>query len=310
MKSSPLRLLSVVFAAFLAACSTHGPYTGSTTYGGGDEYGVTVYKTIYSTTEQAEAEAILHCKRFDKVARLLSCSSILVNSCTFACDRNVTAFLPPKGNENSSKLRSGSGFFVSDDGHVVTNEHVIRSCNSFTLLRGSESRLEATVVAKDQVLDLALLKVTEKPAHIARFRRGRRIRVGNDIVSFGFPLTGLLSSEGNFSKGSVTALSGIDDSSSMLQISAPLQPGNSGGPLMDYSGNVVGVIVGKLSAVKVAEATGDIPQNVNFAIKQGIVEKFLAGNDVGLEHYKSIETLDAADIADTAKLFTVQIVCW
>ena len=155
-----------------------------------------------------------------------------------------------------------------------------------------------------------MLKSSIRPKHIAWLRAGSEVRVGNDIVSYGFPLTGLLSSEGNFSKGSVAAMSGIDDRASQMQISAPLQSGNSGGPLLDYSGIVVGVVVSKLSAVKVAAVTGDIPQNVNFAIKRSVVENFLNRNNVTFRSRTGGLKLDPADIADIAKTYTVQIVCW
>ncbi len=95
-----------------------------------------------------------------------------------------------------------------------------------------------------------------------------------------------------------------------MQISAPVQPGNSGGPLLDYGGNVVGVIVSKLSAVKVVLATGDIPQNVNFAIKRAVATKFLEENNVKYQTHRTGSRLDAADIADIAKKYTIQIVCW
>src|SRR5262249_57418929 len=103
-------------------------------------------------------------------------------------------------------------------------------------------------------------------------------RLGESIAIFGFPLTGLLSSSGNFTTGSVAAVTGLSDDSRMVQISAPVQPGNSGGPLIDKYGNVIGVIVAKLNAIGVASVTNDIPQNVNFAIKSPLATHFLASN--------------------------------
>ena len=82
------RLLTILCTAtaLISGCSTYGPYTGSSTYGGGDENGVTVYKTIHSTQDQVDTEAVLHCKKFNKISRRLSCSDILVNSCTYVCE--------------------------------------------------------------------------------------------------------------------------------------------------------------------------------------------------------------------------------
>ncbi len=100
------------------------------------------------------------------------------------------------------------------------------------------------------------------------------------MVAVGFPLPGLLASEANVTTGTVSALAGIGNDTRFLQMTAPVQPGNSGGPLLDLEGRVVGVVVSKLDALKVASATGDIPQNVNFAIKAGVVRSFLDASGV------------------------------
>src|SRR4029079_10829288 len=93
------------------------------------------------------------------------------------------------------------------------------------------------------------------------------VRAGEAIAVYGFPLAGVLSSTGNVVSGNVTALTGLGDDVRYFQISAPIQPGNSGGPLMDYSGLVVGIVNAKLNDLAFAKTTGDLPQNVNFAIK-------------------------------------------
>jgi len=95
-----------------------------------------------------------------------------------------------------------------------------------------------------------------------------------------------------------------------MQISAPVQPGNSGGPLLDMSGNVVGVVTAKINAIRVAEVTGDIPQNVNFAIKASVVRTFLDSRGVRYQTQTSDRILTAADVADRAKKFTVLVECW
>ena len=205
---------------------------------------------------------------------------------------------------------SGTGFFVSKAGHVLTNAHVVEGCQSVSVQPIGAPRQETYVVSQDRGADLALLRSSTRPSHTAIFRNGKSVRVGNDVIAFGFPLSGLLSDSGNLTKGSITALSGLGDSTSQVQISAPVQAGNSGGPLIDYSGNVVGVVVSKLSALKVAEITGDLPQNINFAIKRRIVEAFLDSHDVDYLSAQSLEHLDAADIAEAAKKYTVRVLCW
>ena len=96
----------------------------------------------------------------------------------------------------------------------------------------------------------------------------------------------------------------------MIQITAPVQPGNSGGPILDQSGHVVGVVVARLDAIKLAKRTGRLPQNVNFAISAGTVRAFLDANNVPYEVERSGETLPTADIAAKARDFTVRVECW
>ncbi len=95
----------------------------------------------------------------------------------------------------------------------------------------------------------------------------------------------------------------------MIQITAPVQPGNSGGPTLDTSGNVVGVVMGRLDALKTARLTGGLPQNVNFAISEGAVRAFLDAHDVPYETARSNRPIPTVDIAAKAKGYTVLIEC-
>jgi serine protease Do len=134
--------------------------------------------------------------------------------------------------------------------------------------------------------------------------------LGEGVAVFGYPLSGLLSSGGNFTLGNVTALAGLRDDTRILQISAPVQPGNSGGPLLDDSGAVVGIIVAKLNAMMLAIATDDLAQNVNFAIKANVAESFSDAQGIPVQ----VSTpgglpLPPADLADKAKAITVRVKC-
>ena len=129
------------------------------------------------------------------------------------------------------------------------------------------------------------------------------------MVSFGFPLSGALSKEGNLTTGNVSALAGLRDDPTYLQMTAPVQPGNSGGPLLDASAHVIGVVTAKLDAVAIAKRTGDIPQNVNFAIKAEVLRTMLHANGVSFDEEASDRTLEVADIAELARRFTVQVEC-
>ena len=202
---------------------------------------------------------------------------------------------------------SGSGFYVSKTGHILTNEHVVRGCRE---LRTPPS-FQFAVVALEKRTDLALLTSTGQTKRlIAKFRGGRGIRSGDDIVILGYPLPGVLASEVNVTSGTVSALAGPGDDRRFFQITAPVQPGNSGGPVLDRAGNAVGVVRAKLDAIKVARATGDIPQNVNFAVSAGTVRSFLDAHDVPYETAASTDKLEPADIAANARKFTVPIECW
>jgi S1-C subfamily serine protease len=149
-----------------------------------------------------------------------------------------------------------------------------------------------------------------KVGAIARFRQGRGIRPGDDIVVVGYPLRRLLASEMNVTTGNVSALAGPGDDRRFFQITAPVQPGNSGGPVLDTAGNAVGVVIGKLNAIRIARATGDIPQNVNFAISAGTARAFLDAQSVSYETAPSIEGFKPADVAAKARRFTVPVECW
>ena len=120
----------------------------------------------------------------------------------------------------------------------------------------------------------------------------------------------LLSSDLNVTTGVVSALAGLGNNSSLIQVTAPIQPGNSGGPVLDQSGHVVGVVVARLDAIKLAKRTGKLPQNVNFAINEGTARVFLDANNVPYEVEQSDETLSTADIAAKARDFTVRVECW
>jgi S1-C subfamily serine protease len=200
---------------------------------------------------------------------------------------------------------TGTGFFVSETGHIVTNAHVVEGCQTVRSSRGQALRK----VSVDEESDLALYIASEKSDTIARLRGGRGARAGESVVAVGFPLSGLLSSDPIVTTGVISALSGLRNDRRTIQITAPVQPGNSGGPLLGENGSVVGVVVSKLNAVKVAEAIGDIPQNVNFAISLGKLQSFLNANNVPYALDDSRATKTPADIAAEATRYTVLLEC-
>jgi serine protease Do len=197
---------------------------------------------------------------------------------------------------------------VTLDGTVVTNPHVVKDCSAIRVTSDQGATAVAKVVARDDRNDLALLETGLAAKRTAAFRTS--IRLGEAVEAFGYPLTEVLAKSGNFTLGNVSALVGLGEDSRYLQISAPVQPGNSGGPLLDQNGNLVGVVSAKLNALKLMLVTqGDIAQNVNFAIKASIVASFLEANGVGTATGAAAQPMQPADLADQAKAMSVFVEC-
>jgi hypothetical protein len=200
---------------------------------------------------------------------------------------------------------TGTGFFVSESGHIVTNAHVVEDCVTVKSSRGGQ----ISKVSIDEQSDLALYVASEKPKAFARLRGGHGAKAGEPVVAVGFPLSGLLSSDLKVTTGIISALSGLENDRRTIQISAPVQPGNSGGPLLGEHGSVVGVVVGTLGTMKIAEVIGKIPQNVNFAISLGTLQSFLNANDVPYALDDNNATKSSADITAEASHYTVLLEC-
>jgi S1-C subfamily serine protease len=200
---------------------------------------------------------------------------------------------------------TGTGFFVSAGGHIVTNAHVVDGCRTVNSSRGGA----LSEVSIDKEADLAVYVSSEKPTAFVRLHGGREARAGETVVAVGYPLRGLLSSGQIVTTGIISALAGIKNDRRRIQITAPIQPGNSGGPLLGENGSLVGVVVDKLNAVRVAEVVGDMPQNVNFAVSLGTLQSFLNANRVPYALDDSATRKSSADIAEEASLYTVLIEC-
>jgi len=214
---------------------------------------------------------------------------------------------PPVASERPTQSESytvtGTGFTVSDDGFVLTNSHVVEQCEAVTV----HDRGSAQVKELDEINDLALLKIQGKTA-VAKFR-ALAPRLGGAVYAAGFPYSGVLSGSVNFTAGNISALSGIRNDTRYLQFTAPVQPGNSGGPLVDNQGNVIGVVTARLPDIEILKASGSLPQNVNFAIHGELAKSFLKANGVEPAVAEPEDDLNTEEIAKIAATFTVQVIC-
>lgn len=207
--------------------------------------------------------------------------------------------------ESSGGVSTGSGFFVNKEGVVLTNAHVVEGCEDATLTGYGKAR----IVAVDKTNDFALLKVTTPAAtDPVRFRRSG-LQLGEAIYVLGFPLAGQLDNGLNFTSGIVSSLAGPANDSRALQLTAPIQAGNSGGPIADSAGLVVGVTQAKLNEVAAIQSGGAFPQNVNFGIKAGLATSFLRANSIEPQEVDTAEPLSAVLIAKEGRGYTVQVKC-
>lgn len=218
----------------------------------------------------------------------------------FIRQTNVNPTTPPA--LPAQKAIFGTAFRISN-GRFVTNHHVIKECSNMKV----GGRSAGAVVAHDTINDLALINVPNDSGDIVRIRT-TRAQLNEAVTAAGFPLEGVFSGIA-ITNGTISRLSGLNGDTGQLQISAPVQPGNSGGPLLDSAGNAIGVVSSKLNAVKVAASTGDIPQNVNFAISGNVLRAFLDAKGVDYKEAGNERELTGVQIAARASAFTLLVEC-
>jgi S1-C subfamily serine protease len=181
--------------------------------------------------------------------------------------------VPREGIAQSSPESTGTGFFITPDGYFITNQHVAGEDATVRVLTAAGS-LPARVVRVDKANDLALLKAEGKFTALP-VAASRAVRLGATVATVGFPNVGLQGFAPKLAKGEIASLAGAQDDARHFQISAPIQPGNSGGALVDERGNVIGVVVAKLSQQAALATSGTLAENVNYAVKSSYLLSFL-----------------------------------
>jgi S1-C subfamily serine protease len=170
--------------------------------------------------------------------------------------------------------RTGTGFFVSNNGYLVTNYHVVESTKEVLVILQDGGRLPARVLRSDPANDLALLKIDVATTGLS-IRSTETLAVGEDVFTVGYPLPNLQGQDQKATFGRVNSLTGLLGDVRFIQIDVPIQPGNSGGPLIDSSGRVVGIVTARLDELATLQASGALPQNVNYATKSDYLIPFL-----------------------------------
>jgi S1-C subfamily serine protease len=213
----------------------------------------------------------------DGLAKLMTPSQIA------EAQRLSSEFSPKKQNHPTTDAHaqakaeikgSGTGFFITADGYLLTAYHVVKEADSIQIWTNKGLK-PASIVRADTVNDIALLKVDGIQCEALAVQSSRGVKVGAEVFTLGFPNIQLQGTEAKYTNGHINSLSGFADDPRLFQISAAIQPGNSGGPLLRPDGTVVGIVVAKLDEIATANTTGSLPQNVNYALKSSFVLSFL-----------------------------------
>ena len=220
---------------------------------------------------------------------------------------------------SDKKLKSsGSGFLLTATGLVVTNYHVVEDANKIEVTFADKNiTMSASVRMKDTKNDIAILEIKDfKISDISNqpipfsFADVNTVKVGQEVFTLGFPLGDMMGSKSRLSTGRINSQFGIQDDPRLFQISNPLQPGNSGGPLFNNNGDLVGIVVSSLNAKFFYENAGIIPQNVNFAVKASYLQSIISMTPEGDDVVKRKNTVKAGPMENQIEQlnpFIVQI---
>ena len=205
---------------------------------------------------------------------------------------------PPPKDPPSSGGKSGTGFYINKNGNLLTNHHVVENCSSIWIDDGN-SQIEARVAHQNEKLDIAALRIIRKTTDYAKFGT---VRTGEDVMALGYPLGNVLGDEIKATKGNVSSLVGYEGNKDFLQFTAPIQPGSSGGPLLNEGGYVVGINTSNLM--------GEELQNINFAIKGTSAASFLGKHSIDFEYGDYEEPMNSGDMVEMAEKYTVRVLCY
>jgi len=198
----------------------------------------------------------------------------------------------------NAEAKQGSGFVVDGAGSILTANHVVEGASKVTVQCGLRERTTATVVKRDRRHDLALLRSDRPSSDYLPLGSSAAVELGEPVFTVGFPVSDVLGSDPKYTEGTISSLRGIKDSDDLFQISVPIQPGNSGGPLIGKDGKAIGLVTSTASVRAFFQATGTLPQDVNWAVKSDLaqpwVESVAPPKEVALSREAAIQRARAA----------------
>ena len=224
----------------------------------------------------------------------------------YACARTGREAKAPK---RRVKATLGAGVVASRDGAVITNHHVVDGCAAITVLDTKKRRHQAALVGSDLKNDLALLRAKGSFDAVATFRHRLAIQAGEPVTVVGYPLAAVLGTDPNVDFGYVTALAGLRGDNTRFQVTAPVHKGNSGGPVLDQTGRVIGIVTAKLNRRAVEKRTGDLPENIGFAVRGELAQRFLERHKVKVARDAGGPRLENTEVAAIGRAITVLVAC-
>lgn len=200
-----------------------------------------------------------------------------INKQDIALGTHQYSGISPKSSEKNT-ISSGTGFIISKNGHILTNSHVIHGASEIEVELNNET-YKAKLLEEDKQNDIALLKIDKNDTSHINLNQNE-IKKGTNICALGYPLVNLQGKELKATFGNVNSLSGFQGDPRFYQMDSAIQPGNSGGPLLDKFGNVIGIVTAKLNQLATYKVSGSFNQNVNYALKINYVVPLLKKHNI------------------------------
>jgi len=326
-------LLLTALCLFVVGCGVSAPRIIYSS-----ESGVTVGHTNMGLrpvlTPAVRNLAEQHCQKYGKnfeYTGIVRDSGFGPEEFDFKCVNAVGTVAEEGGTEAREKIpssSSGSGFIISQLGYILTNQHVVSKCRTISVGNNKNNQFSARIIETDSINDIALLQFDEVSMEISSLvslmaklddekyptiehglLRQEKIELGETIMVAGFPYGDMFGDTIKVTGGMVNANRGFGDNVGQFQIDAAVQAGNSGGPIYDEWGNIIGIVFSQLNKISVVQATGSLPENVNYGIKANTINQFLTLAGIQAQPSNRSKQKTTKELALIAKDQTMMVLC-